>query len=706
MILNFLRRLLSGRAFLTGPKRTQPVVKPSLERLEDRITPSAFAHSAGGPDLDSGEAVARDQAGNVFVAGFFRDSIDFIGNSTATHFVANDYQDGFVAKYSANGNFLWARHLAGYGPYDSVWASSLAVGSHGQIYIAGGFSGGATFGYGFQTAPGTFNTFAAWLDTNGDWLGSTMFSGPDNLPYGIAVDSADDFYVTGGFTAGTVDFDPSPFLFTALTASEPSNYVVKVHPFTSEAVWAKKVTSPLGIANGLGTKHDIAVDSKDNVYTTSDFQGSADFGHGAVLTTGYDFNVYVSKRDSDGNMIWAHTLTSSPNVVTENALAVDKSGNVFITGWFEGNVDFDPGVPHQGDPDWLSDPQHSHDAFVAKLDASGNFAWDRRMGSPNSADEGHGIAVDGAGRVYVTGFFTNTADFGHQLVASQGDQDVFVAQLDKSGNMLLAIDQGGKGFDDAHDIALDPGFTVNDGLGYIDITGAFATTPGNPAHYGPALLTSAGANDVFVAKLSIPYSVTMGPKNTLQVLGNNAKNSIHFVDARGLLTVVMDGAEPLLFRDIEEIVARSGPGDDVINFECGDPNERVPDLWIDMGQGNDSFLFDAPNGVSDSNERGSRVHVNAGEGNDDVIFRFGSAIMANLDIDVRLGPGRDQFLLEALAGWQSPDGWRSRVRVLGGPGHDEFTIRLDRVSANVFFVLKRQGDHDDGLDILLDPRLR
>src|SRR5262249_55670262 len=156
-----------------------------------------------------------------------------------------------------------------------------------------------------STAGTSLNTFVVKFNSNGNCAWQDQLSNVDNLPYGIAVDSADKVYVTGAFSAGTLYVDESLFfIITSLSASNVSNFVVKLDSSSNLAVWSKKVTSPNDIINGLGTKHDIAVDSQGNVYTTSDFQGTADFGNGAVLTTGEDFNVYVSKRDANGNLIW------------------------------------------------------------------------------------------------------------------------------------------------------------------------------------------------------------------------------------------------------------------------------------------------------------------------------------------------------------------------------------------------------------------
>jgi hypothetical protein len=106
------------------------------------------------------------------------------------------------------------------------------------------------------------------------------------------------------------------------------------------------------------------------------------------------------------------------------------------------------------------------DAFVAKLDPSGNFLWVRQIGG-TSSDEGWTVTVDGSGNVYATGYFTGEASLGNGVTVtsySPGGQDAYVAKLDNSGNALWAKDIGGTGSAWGFGIATDPS-------GYVYATG-------------------------------------------------------------------------------------------------------------------------------------------------------------------------------------------------------------------------------------------
>ena len=130
------------------------------------------------------------------------------------------------------------------------------------------------------------------------------------------------------------------------------------------------------------------------------------------------------------------------------------------------------------------------DIFVAKYDTNGNFQWVRSAGS-TLEDSGRGIAVDAGGNVVVTGYYKLTATFGNQSVISAGGEDVFFAKYDGSGNLQWVKLAGGTGDDRRLDIATDTN-------GNLYATGQYLET----ATFEGNAITSAGGFDVFVTKYS------------------------------------------------------------------------------------------------------------------------------------------------------------------------------------------------------------
>ncbi len=153
--------------------------------------------------------------------------------------------------------------------------------------------------------------------------------------------------------------------------------------------------------------YSIAVDDSGNVYTTGSFLGTADFDPGpgtSNLTGGGNWDVFISKLDSAGNFLWAKNVDGA-NFVEGFSIALDGSGNVYTTGRFGDTGDFDPGAGTS----YLTSAG-VWDVFILKLDAAGNFLWAKSMGGSDS-EWGNSIELDDLSNIYITGFFSGTADF-------------------------------------------------------------------------------------------------------------------------------------------------------------------------------------------------------------------------------------------------------------------------------------------------------
>ena len=156
-------------------------------------------------------------------------------------------------------------------------------------------------------------------------------------------------------------------------------------------------------------------------------------------------------------------------------IAVDSSGNVFVTGgsfstWGRSVRAYTSGA----------------DAFAAKLDSSGVLQWNTFLGGAGQ-EIGYGIAVDSSGNVYVTG--QSGATWGNPIRAYSGYQDAFAAKLDSSGELLWNTFLGGTGGDVGYGIVVDSS-------GYVYVTGVSGPTWGSPVR------AFSGGSDAFAAKLN------------------------------------------------------------------------------------------------------------------------------------------------------------------------------------------------------------
>ena len=262
------------------------------------------------------------------------------------------------------------------------------------------------------------------------------------------------------------------------------------------------------------------MDASGNLYITGEFSGTVDFDPGvgtANLTSSGGTDIFVQKLNSSGSYVWAEAFSGTGSN-TGNDIAVDASGNVYITGNYLGTVDFDPGV---GTSNLTSSGAGaSIDIFVARLDTAGAYTWAVSMGGAIGTDRGHGIVVDSLGNVYTTGRFQDTGDFdpgvGTSNLTSLGSYDVFVSKLDSSGNFVWAKVFGNTGSDRAWHVDVD-------GANNVYTVGGFQDTVDFEPGAGTFNVASAGARDMFIHRLNADgtfgWVKTMGALNNDEAFG-------------------------------------------------------------------------------------------------------------------------------------------------------------------------------------------
>jgi hypothetical protein len=223
--------------------------------------------------------------------------------------------------------------------------------------------------------------------------------------------------------------------------------------------------------------NSVAYDGSGNVYVTGYFEGSYDFG-GGNLTSAGNQDIFLVKYDSEGNHLWSQRFGGT-SADRGRAVAVDSSGSVIVSGRFIGTVDFGGGnLTSAG----------GQDVFLAKYDENGVHQWSRRFGA-GGTDVGIAVDVDAAGNIYLTGSFNGTVDFGGGGLASTGQDDVFLAKFDSGGIHQWSQGFGGTLGDFGNGVAVDPTggvFLIGTYIGTIDL--------------GGGVLTGAGNTEIFLAK--------------------------------------------------------------------------------------------------------------------------------------------------------------------------------------------------------------
>ncbi len=344
--------------------------------------------------------------------------------------------------------------------------SSVATDPSGNIIVAGSFSATLNLGGADLVSAGGYDIFVAKYNAAGAHQWSQRFgsSGTD-AGYSVATDASGNVFVTGIFS-GTVNFGG-----TDLVSAGSYDIFVAKYSAAGVHLWSQRFGS-----TGLDFGYSVATDPSGNVVVAGLFNATVNFGGIGLVSAGLE-DVFVAKYNAAGVHQWSQRFGST-GTDAGYSVATDASGNVVVTGAFNGTVNFGGiGLVSAG----------LDDIFVAKYDAAGVHQWSQRFGS-TSNDYGRSVAVDPSGNVAVTGSFIGTVNLGGANLVSAGGADIFVAKYNAAGAHQWSHRYGGTTTDVGYSIATDASENVA-------VTGIFSAT----ADFGGGNLVSAGGRDIFLA---------------------------------------------------------------------------------------------------------------------------------------------------------------------------------------------------------------
>jgi uncharacterized repeat protein (TIGR01451 family)/uncharacterized delta-60 repeat protein len=546
-------------------------------------TPIAY----NGPDdkNDTAMAMALDAAGNIYVTGYSQDA------GSANHFATAKYtsagaqawatrdalpETGFIDLFSDGNNTPASRRALATDPqgnlyvtgkahngnnydfettkYDKtgapVWVAryngpfnrddipvALAVDASGNVFVTGTTTTNATNGNDILTVKYDANGVQQWTKT----YNNVPTNGSD-VPVAIGVDGSGNVYVAGtsagsgtgndyvtikysaagtqqwaarfngqgtgndAVTAMAVDTAGNVFVTGTMTnAAFNTDYATIKYDTNGSAQWTQYANNAAtydGGVSGADAPSAIALDASGNVYVT----GTSSGGSGAGQTRN-DF--YTIKYDTNGNSLWAQRYTGTGALVNSQEAArtitLDATGNVYVAGT-------------------TTDASNTTNFAIVKYDAAGNLQWGRALDGgvlpTPKADVANEIAVDAIGNVYVTGTFTNAAN----------NVDFATAVYDANGNLAgtTTYDGSAHGTDNAVGLVLSP----------VDATVVIAGTDNqntSASHQVVMKLYPAAPIGVTVmpaapAVVGQPYSVSA---SVAAGMGTAPSGSVSFSDGQG-----------------------------------------------------------------------------------------------------------------------------------------------------------------------------
>lgn len=284
--------------------------------------------------------------GDIAVSGDFNGSVDFDASlSTASMTPVGNY-DGFVMKYDALGNYLWAASM---GDVNNDYAYCVDMDTGGNVYVAGSFQNNPDFDPSAAvttfSSNGAADMFLVKYTSAGAfaWVSGIGGSGNDD-GYRIKIDAAGNIILSGAMGSTTLDADPSAAVFTVnKSGTGPmDSFMGKYSGSTGALMWAKS----MGGAGNVLT-YNVSSDAQNNIYITGEFNGPTDFD---LTTSTFSLtpinsgasDIFIAKYDASGNYQVAKNLGAGSNSGDAGySINVDASNNIIIAGCYANNIDFD-----------------------------------------------------------------------------------------------------------------------------------------------------------------------------------------------------------------------------------------------------------------------------------------------------------------------------------------------------------------------------
>jgi len=397
-----------------------------VTKLNATGTALVYSTYIGGSGDDRGFGIAVDGSGNAYVTGYTT-STDYdvtLGAFQTTRSSTSFNEDVFVTKLNATGTALvYSTYIGGSGDDGGF---GIAVDGSGYAYVTGTTR---STNYpvtlrAFQTTNGgVSDVFVTKLNATGTALVYSTYIGGsgDEEGRGIAVDGSGNAYVTG-YTTST-NYDVTPGAFQTRNGGRQDVFVTKLNATGTALVYSTYIG---GNSDEVG--RGIALDGSGNAYVTGGtLSPDYDVTPGAFQTTnGGGRDVFVTKLNATGTALVYSTYIGGSSSEEGHGIAVDGSGNAYVTGLtYSTDYDVTPGA-------FQTTKEGGGDVFVTKLNATGTaLVYSTYIGG-SDPEWGYGIAVDGSGYAYVTGYTTSLnydVTPGAFQTTNGGARDVFVTKV-------------------------------------------------------------------------------------------------------------------------------------------------------------------------------------------------------------------------------------------------------------------------------------
>ncbi|MBL7918749.1 MAG: T9SS type A sorting domain-containing protein [Bacteroidia bacterium] len=376
--------------------------------------------------------MAIDANDDILATGAYSGQVDFDpGTGTDLLSAGASGTNIFILKLNANGTHGWARNIGKTAVDD--YGNAITTDAANNVIVTGYFqSTGVDFdpGVGISTlsAVGNKETFVLKLNSAGLFTWAFSLAGNSHESgNSITVDALNNIFI-GGYFMGYITLDPLGSTSSQVVCGALSDSYVAKYSSSGTYIWGKSYSGNFS-ASVSGTCSSVQVDNSGNVYTLGSFKGVVDFDPAVPVysissASSTKEDMYICKLNNNGNLVWAKSIGGTGFDYGIN-FNLNNTSSLYVTGSFEGNVDFDPSASTNN---LVSNGLA--DIYVANYDLNGNYISAFNVGGTGN-DFGQSIIAFTTG-VYCAGNYSSSCDFDPSVttntISSNGGIDMFLAK--------------------------------------------------------------------------------------------------------------------------------------------------------------------------------------------------------------------------------------------------------------------------------------
>ena len=390
-----------------------------------------WAKALSSDAVSMGRSVAVDSDRNIIISGFANGVVDFDPSSANSNTPVHYGPDSFLAKYTSEGDFLWAFRLDGQN--DEEGAKIVLLDSEDNIIIIGRISRVVDFDPSdnvYKRGPqnGEWWPYIAKYSADGQFISVLILDEFGSAGISAAdLDSYDNLILTGD-VSGSLQYNPSANPKFSVIDGGRQFFILKADK-DQNILWA------MTPSKGVSVSHDLSIDKNDNILVSGVFNMSDLAFDGTITTLNPDFEGnwrFLSKYDNDGNLLWTRGIrgVSSSN---PSKLITDSQNDIIWASDFTGNV-------YDDQSKFLAFNVFGAEILISKISSSGQFTWHRLFKGDGqykltAIESGTNDQIVVSGNQIGDMYFGNLNTVSGTLHNDENGNDPFLAEIEPDGEL-------------------------------------------------------------------------------------------------------------------------------------------------------------------------------------------------------------------------------------------------------------------------------